>query len=961
MMHARIDKKESSTCTMQSSPVHTTPSHPATEQSNPVNTATSTEQENPANTDTSAEQANPANTDTSTAQANLANTEQAHSANTEQPKPARKNKAPTKPRVSLTLEDKYTIIKNGFNLKQAKAAYGIADSTFFRIKRHSASIKDGIQNIAVFQNAAMTGNQQNLPSCSHDEATRSASTSIDCTTDKYFIPTSHFKANCKGKKYVEKRAKTAATRKRFRSRKYIEVEKVLLTWMKNQRQYSSSISNESLKSAALKIANNIFQDKQRSSQFTASLSWIRDFKSRVGIYPTKSSGESASASLKDIPNFKKELFQLIQTKGYTNNDIYNADESGLYYRTMPRRSLALIGEKASGHKASKERITVLVTANANGHKLPPCFVGKARKPRALAQHIKNDTLPFSYYSAAKGWMTKSIFKLWYENDFVPAVVEHQLSLGKNIKDIKILLLLDNASSHPGELQYVMHNGLPRDAIQILFLPPNTTSVIQPMDQNVIQTAKMKYRRMMQLSCMQVSMTEEDHSNDQRGFRTLQAFKQWNLLDAMTTWKNAWSTVTENNIKTSFKNLLSSQKFNTDESCHQQISVMEEAYNNLLEEEIEWARTYYDASKLQSTSQFDEEGIRNFLQSDKHLDGVDIHPTETPLTEVIEDYILNEDKYKHVMEIQDSFNDSISDCEDSDTGSTCTSYVSLLQDNNMSYIIKSMQVVENYLKKKSLVSDGISHHKLSNLHQSLCDIRLSLQLDMHPTIHKPTYKLPHPPTHRSTYNTNNTLTVLPSTSKTPEQPASKSELYKPYQLPDSRKRQRLHVDVPNAPSNTFLTSTPKSPEASPSKTQISSIESKLDSIRSNIIILSETLTNHIHDTDSQCSGQVKAPSQKRKRVPSESSNLSEYGLTQHSPHFSGKSTRTSYRTSTVDTIISASNSQSGKRSTSKRLEYKYPGTSTCTIPINNVTSSRSARMVKTGQLNMIISQNEQNPT
>jgi hypothetical protein len=51
---------------------------------------------------------------------------------------------------------------------------------------------------------------------------------------------------------------------------------------------------------------------------------------------------------------------------------------------------------------------------------------------------------------------------------------------------KILFLLDNAPGHPPSIADIHEN------INVMFLPPNTTSLIQPMDQGVIATFKSYY-------------------------------------------------------------------------------------------------------------------------------------------------------------------------------------------------------------------------------------------------------------------------------------------------------------------------------------------------------------------------------------------------------------------------------------------------------------------------------------
>ena len=69
------------------------------------------------------------------------------------------------------------------------------------------------------------------------------------------------------------------------------------------------------------------------------------------------------------------LFQKILEK-YEGKDIYNADETGLFWRCLPNKTLAFTGDKVQGRKSPKNRITLLVGANMDGsHKLPLLIIG----------------------------------------------------------------------------------------------------------------------------------------------------------------------------------------------------------------------------------------------------------------------------------------------------------------------------------------------------------------------------------------------------------------------------------------------------------------------------------------------------------------------------------------------------------------------------------------------------------
>ena len=60
-----------------------------------------------------------------------------------------------------------------------------------------------------------------------------------------------------------------------------------------------------------------------------------------------------------------ELRSLIESYHPTSG--YNMDETGLFYRLLPRRSLVLPTEiNARGSKKDKDRITLILCANATG-------------------------------------------------------------------------------------------------------------------------------------------------------------------------------------------------------------------------------------------------------------------------------------------------------------------------------------------------------------------------------------------------------------------------------------------------------------------------------------------------------------------------------------------------------------------------------------------------------------------
>ena len=76
----------------------------------------------------------------------------------------------------------------------------------------------------------------------------------------------------------------------------------------------------------------------------------------------------------------KERTQRISTllDEFNENDVLNADETGLFYRATPNRSLVLSKDQCKGEKKSKEILTVLLCSSLTGmEKLKPVVIDKS--------------------------------------------------------------------------------------------------------------------------------------------------------------------------------------------------------------------------------------------------------------------------------------------------------------------------------------------------------------------------------------------------------------------------------------------------------------------------------------------------------------------------------------------------------------------------------------------------------
>jgi hypothetical protein len=131
-----------------------------------------------------------------------------------------------------------------------------------------------------------------------------------------------------------------------------------------------------------------------------SAGWLQKFKERNRIRQQRLHGEASSVDSAAIA----DALPLLRSKceNYPLERIYNMDETGLFYRLEPDRSLAT--QRLSGRKKDKERLSIALCANADGsHKLNPLIIGKFAKPRCF-NNVNLSYLPMTYRNNSKACM-----------------------------------------------------------------------------------------------------------------------------------------------------------------------------------------------------------------------------------------------------------------------------------------------------------------------------------------------------------------------------------------------------------------------------------------------------------------------------------------------------------------------------------------------------------------------------
>uniref|UniRef100_A0A8C9SKK2 HTH CENPB-type domain-containing protein n=1 Tax=Scleropages formosus TaxID=113540 RepID=A0A8C9SKK2_SCLFO len=344
-----------------------------------------------------------------------------------------------------------------------------------------------------------------------------------------------------------------------RSGAIYEMEKLLMMWMEDQIRKCVPLSLMNIQAKARSLYEDIKGKYPTACQsFVASNGWFHRFKNRVGLH-NKVSGDAASGDVAATESFSAMLKEIIKEGGYLQQQIFNVDETGLFWKKMPSQTCISEEEKEmSGFKAGKDRLTLLLGCNASGCcKVKPLLVYHSENPRAL-KGISKATLPVYYRSNPKASVTVAIFEDWFFNCFIPEVEKYCREKGI---PFKILLILDNAPGHPAHLDDFHPN------VKVVFLPSNNnTLLIQPMEQGVMANFKAYYLRAT--FAQAAAALDRDPNQMVRDF-----WKSYSLYHGILNIAKAWQALSQNCCISAWKSLCPQfaccfNGFEKDETCEE---------------------------------------------------------------------------------------------------------------------------------------------------------------------------------------------------------------------------------------------------------------------------------------------------------------------------------------------------------------------------------------------------------
>ena len=302
--------------------------------------------------------------------------------------------------------------------------------------------------------------------------------------------------------------------KKFKPSRHDAINDAVTTWFHQMRAKNAPINGPLILAQAKKFVVQMEHD------FHPSQSWLERWKTSNNVTFQRCQGEQASCDTQGAKEWMQNVLPEILAR-YEPVDRYNADESGLFYKALPSGTFATKGSHPTSIKMPKDRLTVLFIANQTGSCKQAHVIGKFAKPRCFTGV---SSLPLPYYSNSKAWMTSSIWTIIC-NKFDKTL------------DHKIVLFIDNATCHKLNPGTLLKN------IEVVFLPPNTTALIQPLDQGIIHNVKQYYRQQI---CRQQLIALEN------GFSLDQYKSSVNILKAMHMLKRALWLVKPTTVSNCFR-------------------------------------------------------------------------------------------------------------------------------------------------------------------------------------------------------------------------------------------------------------------------------------------------------------------------------------------------------------------------------------------------------------------------
>ncbi|XP_068210334.1 tigger transposable element-derived protein 7-like [Palaemon carinicauda] len=152
------------------------------------------------------------------------------------------------------------------------------------------------------------------------------------------------------------------------------MERLLLIWIKEKHLAGDSATETIICENASRIYDDLKRktaaEKEETSTttetFKASRGWLDNFKKRTAIHSAVRHREAASSNAKASVDFVTTFALVIAQHGFITQQVFNCDETGLFWQKMLRRTFITAEKRLPGHNPMKDQLTLALCAKASG-------------------------------------------------------------------------------------------------------------------------------------------------------------------------------------------------------------------------------------------------------------------------------------------------------------------------------------------------------------------------------------------------------------------------------------------------------------------------------------------------------------------------------------------------------------------------------------------------------------------
>jgi 4-hydroxybenzoate polyprenyltransferase len=263
-------------------------------------------------------------------------------------------------------------------------------------------------------------------------------------------------------------------------------EKRLTDWILVQESLGLSPTHSQIKDFAQRLLT------VRGDTTTLGKRWIRSFLKRNPILRTKRQysidSVRVNGATSEIIKLWFQKFQIPEIKAIKPENRWNMDEAGIMEGqgvnglVVGSKNRRFIQRKQPGSRAWTSFIECI---SATGRALDPLVIYKGKSVQQQWFPTNLDKFSRWHFTATEnGWTTDVTAQEWLDKVFIPSTAL------PDPQEPRLLVLDGHGSHETTEFMYTcfMHN------IYLLFLPPHSSHVLQPLDLSIFSPLKAAYRK-----------------------------------------------------------------------------------------------------------------------------------------------------------------------------------------------------------------------------------------------------------------------------------------------------------------------------------------------------------------------------------------------------------------------------------------------------------------------------------